>query len=375
MRISAKRTNRIMGFICILLLMLPLAAFAANKVVVIPLFDSSCTSGTCKPLKNIVTVAKAGGMFTDPVAAMASITDASFDNPYLVVIGPGVYTVTSPVVMKSYVDIAGSGKNITTITGMISGGTAADAAIIKGATDSTLSSLHVSNAGGSGAYSIGLYIGVYQNYMNVNDVLLVVRGGVQNRAIHNEGGALTIRGANISVSNSGGTTGIAIYNNGSAYMFDIDADVSGGTNSFGVFNVSALLGSMNNVYIWAHNSTNNHGVYNGSSSNIKMNNVDIRAENGSKGYGVYNSDSSPKMTNVTAMTNCILSYGVYNDGSSPVIRGSRLDGLTDGLFTKGGTATVSQSTIKNGAAVDTGGINTCVACDNGAGAALNGICL
>ena len=106
-----------------------------------------------------------------------------------------------------------------------------------------------------------------------------------------------------------------------------------------------------------------------------MNNVDIRAENGSKGYGVYNSDSSPKMTNVTAMTNCILSYGVYNDGSSPVIRGSRLDGLTDGLFTKGGTATVSQSTIKNGAAVDTGGINTCVACDNGAGAALNGICL
>ena len=122
MKSSTWMTKGIVVLIGALFVLAQVTAFAANKVVVIPLFDSSCTSGTCKPLKNIVTVAKANGMFTDPVAALNSITDASVTNPYLVVIGPGVYTVTAPVVMKEWVDITGSGENVTKIKGAISTG-------------------------------------------------------------------------------------------------------------------------------------------------------------------------------------------------------------------------------------------------------------
>ncbi len=102
--------------LCLILSCLPISAQAADKVVVIPLF------GHGKPLKNIVTVAKANGKFTDPVAAVNSITDASYDNPYLVVIGPGVYTLTHTLVMKPWVDITGSGENVTRLVGAISHG-------------------------------------------------------------------------------------------------------------------------------------------------------------------------------------------------------------------------------------------------------------
>jgi pectin methylesterase-like acyl-CoA thioesterase len=72
--------------------------------------------------KNIITVAKSGGDFTDPVAAVDSISDASATNPYLVVIAPGVYTVTQTLQMKQYVDIAGSGEEVTKLTGAIKTG-------------------------------------------------------------------------------------------------------------------------------------------------------------------------------------------------------------------------------------------------------------
>ena len=71
-------------------------------------------------LKNVVTVSAHGGNFTDPVAAVNSITDASTSNRYLVVIGPGEYTITQTLIMKPHVDIIGSEKDTTKLRGAIS---------------------------------------------------------------------------------------------------------------------------------------------------------------------------------------------------------------------------------------------------------------
>lgn len=69
---------------------------------------------------NVVVVATDGtGDFTDPVAALNSIVDASADKPYLLKINPGVYTLdsSSRLYLKSYVDIEGSGEGVTKIQG------------------------------------------------------------------------------------------------------------------------------------------------------------------------------------------------------------------------------------------------------------------
>lgn len=87
------------------------SASAQNKVVVIPMAGDDL-----KPLKNIVSVAKANGDFNNPIAALSSITNASANNPYLVVIAPGVYDLGNEMLtLKPFVSIQGSGAQITTL--------------------------------------------------------------------------------------------------------------------------------------------------------------------------------------------------------------------------------------------------------------------
>ena len=113
------------SFLVFLSLLLPLAAYAHNRVVVVPL-----SGDDIEPLSNIVTVAKRNGDFSNPLAAMASITDASASNPYLIVIAPGVYNLGGQLVMKEFVNIAGSGKEVTTLTGNVSTTSVETAALV-----------------------------------------------------------------------------------------------------------------------------------------------------------------------------------------------------------------------------------------------------
>jgi len=327
MMISTKVMDRILFSVVVFFFLSPLTVFAANKVVVIPLFGD-CTVSVCNPLKNIVTVGKSNGQFTDPVAAVASITDASAINPYLVVIGPGVYTITQTLVMKQYVSIAGSGEETTKITGAISTPFFTSSVIVRGASNAALSSLTVENTGGND-YSI---------------------------ALHNSDASPRV--SNVSTLANGGKYNIGVYNASSfPVMTDVTTTVAGGTGSV------------------------NHAVENTSSS-PKMIRVSATASGPGTNYGISNFVSGstvpsfPTMTDVTALATGGESYGVYNEGSSSaLIRRSTLSGDTRGLYTVNGTATVSQSTIKYGAQVGGGtGTHSCVACDNGSGVLLSASC-
>ena len=109
-----------------------------------------------KKMKNVVTVAKSGGQYTDVRTAIDSIADAGADNPYLVYIGPGVYTVTSPIQLKAYVTVMGSGREATLLKGALSTNMNTTSAVILGADNASLAQLSVENTGG-GYYSIGVY--------------------------------------------------------------------------------------------------------------------------------------------------------------------------------------------------------------------------
>jgi hypothetical protein len=287
-------------------------AYAADKVVIIPM-------ASAKPLKNIVTVAKAYGNFTDPVVAVNSITDASATNPYLVLIAPGTYTLTTSLVMKPYVDISGSGENVTKLTGAISSATAETSMTVKGANHTTLSNLSISNTGGNG-YSIGIYTTGLDISARLQQVLATATGGDENISVLNDHSSPIMTGVNII---AGGTAaaniGVYNYTYSSPIMTEVNTVVSGAADV-------------------------NYGVLNYNHSSPTMTEVHTAASGGTTNYGVEN-----------ALT------------SSPAIRRSSIAGATDGLHNNGATSTISQSTILNGVS---GGGATCIACDNGAGHVL-----
>lgn len=71
---------------------------AENMLLNIPVYGTDPN-----PIRNVVTVAKSGGDYNSPIGALNSIHDADEDNRYTVVIGPGVYHLSGPLVMKPYV--------------------------------------------------------------------------------------------------------------------------------------------------------------------------------------------------------------------------------------------------------------------------------
>lgn len=364
MMLLSKAMKVMLGFIGVLILLAPLTVLAQNKVVVIPLFGDDA-----KPLKNIVTVAKANGMFTDPVAAVNSITDASGINPYLVFIGPGVYQITSTLVMKPYVNIIGSGENFTILKGAISKNDYNESAIISGRENSALTSLTVENTGGA-KNSIGLYN--YACSPKVSNVNFMANGGTENYGVYNEYYSSPTM-TDVTASAFGGAVSVGIFNSSSGpKMTNVTATSSKATYTCGIHNNYGSYPVMTDINVRASGGAETYGVFNGNNSGPTMTNVTALAFLGTENYGVRNEDSSPTMTNVTATASGTVSAGVYNYQSSPRIRRSTMQGDTAGLYSVGGTTRVSQSSIIGG--VNGTGTKKCVASDNGYGEALNASC-
>lgn len=68
-----------------------------------------------KQIGNTVTVAKSGADFTSVREAVNSVTSAAATNPYIVLVYPGVYTETSTITLKPYVNIVGFSPSSTII--------------------------------------------------------------------------------------------------------------------------------------------------------------------------------------------------------------------------------------------------------------------
>lgn len=162
-----------------LVCLLSVSAYSHQKVVVVPL-------SLAKKLGNVVTVAKSGGDFTTPAAAMASISDARYDNPYIIVIGPGIYQLSETLVMKNYVSVIGSGQFATILRGAISTVYADQrSALVSGRGTGELSNLAIENSGGS-SFSFGIFSFDPDSFV-IQNVRVKVSGGNNNRGIFLDG--------------------------------------------------------------------------------------------------------------------------------------------------------------------------------------------
>ncbi|GHA22070.1 hypothetical protein GCM10008090_34870 [Arenicella chitinivorans] len=231
--------TRTMLVACGILFTLHYAAFAHNKVVVVPLGDGTAEF---KTIKNIVTVGLDNADFSNPMDAMAAITDASSLNPYLIVIGPGTYTMGQPLQIKPNVHLAGSGVDVTILEAGY------------GATNLPASAVVTTSGGGSSRVSIrdlsiiqygfGQYssTGIYANGPTVIDnVDIDVRAsGPNNYGIYANQSPLTLRKTTINVRNATSFSIGTYLNAGSAGITDTTINVRNGTFVAAVYNESSL---------------------------------------------------------------------------------------------------------------------------------------
>jgi hypothetical protein len=256
--------------------------------------DVTCESDdeSAAGLVSTVVVSPVGSATQNGTAlkdALAGITDASADNPYLLKIEPGVYDLGSlqfsRLEMKSFVDVEGSGEGVTTITSSNSSGT------VMGAANSELRSLTVKHTGGPNGATAILD---FANDFRVTHVTAAASGeGPINYGVNILGTAMLSQVTATASGASARNTGVEIR--GTATLDQVTATGSGGSGD------------------------------------------------GSRGVEISAVDATAVLSQVTATASGgPFSYGVLNAGSTQ-IHNSRISGDTATLGNNAGTMRVGAS--------------------------------
>ena len=232
----------------------------------------------------VIWVATSGGDFTTIGAALASITDNSSTSRYLIKVAPGAYTETSTIVLKDFVDIEGSGQNVTTITPTSEGPGLTAAGPL------TSEVRHLTVDVGTGAD------GIYTTNVVAGSVSFLHVTAIGDRGVVNSNSSPTMN----NVTASGISSGVMNFSS-SPTMNSVTA-----TGEFAVYNETSSP-TMNNV------------IANGSAAGVRN-----------------RTSSAPMMNGVTASGY----YGMYNSSSSPTIRNSVITGSSLSI------SNISSSTAK-----------------------------
>ena len=282
-----------------------------------------------KKVEHVILVAKKRGDFTDIKAAMDSITDANETNRYLVYVGPGVYTVTTPIQLKPWVTLKGSGENATLLKSAVSSSVNT---IIIGSDNAAITELSIENLGG-GNDSTGIYNDSASPI--INHIKVTSTGGNDNnRGIFNTGNsapALT----NVTATAFGGSSNAGIVNvNSSPTMNNVTASASGGSqHNHGISNHESSP-TMTNVTATASGGTYAYGIANLSYSSPLMKYVTAIAKDGADSLGISNYDNaSPIMYYVTATASggSHSTNGILNNNAFPTIYHSTAKGSTGAI--------------------------------------------
>ncbi len=204
----------------------PLAVASSTLVDALnaDLLDGEHGSAFQRHHANVVVVAKSGGDFDTVSAALASISDASDTNRYIVKVMPGVYT--EQVTMKRYVDIEGSGELTTRIT---FDGTSGSTGTLVGANDAEVRFLTVEST----RVSPAIYTSATSPRLTHVTAAITGTGNMARAIVVVDLAAPVMRHVTAVASGGNSTYGIYIFNS-SPDMYDVTATASGSSNCIGV---------------------------------------------------------------------------------------------------------------------------------------------
>ncbi|HET9316919.1 MAG TPA: hypothetical protein VFQ51_15105 [Vicinamibacteria bacterium] len=280
------------------------------------------------------------------VTALIGITTASATNPWLLKIEPGTYDVgPTPLIMKPFVDIEGSGEGVTRITG--TGQTTNALGTVHAVTDSELRDLTVENRGGD-AYAKALFVdGGTPRISNVT--VLAFGGTIESQGFFAQNGA-TPRVDHLTA------TGIA----------------TGSATSFGVINLAAhpVYFHVNAVAVGG-NFAVAMGTYAGAAPTVRSG-VAIASGANTENQGFASNGGNPTYENVVGIATgaAVNNLGCLNFGSpstvvmrTAICRGIGATGINYGALNNGGANVTIIDLVADGV----GGANARGVENNGAG--------
>lgn len=209
----------------------------SEVLLVPPSNDQSCdaTETTLKlaSYSNTIVVSASSGVSetngTKLRETLNGITGASADNPYLLKLEPGVYYLgIYSLMMKSYVDIEGSGQGVTRI--VVNGGPSVIQAINN--VNSEVRDLAL-NIDTEGTVSAVLSLSPDFRLTNVT-VKATGTSSFSTVTVAGFNGIGTIKNSTISSTHSGGTKSYAVYSNGSGTVTVLNSVLQGGNSSIKV---------------------------------------------------------------------------------------------------------------------------------------------
>jgi hypothetical protein len=170
--------------------------------------------------------------------ALASITDASDSNRYLVHIEPGVYDLsTTRLDMKSHVDIEGSGEKVTIITAAGTPNTADPLwpmSTLLGADNAELRFLTVRNTGGD-ANAVAIYNRETSPRLT-HVTVIATNGSSQTLGVFNNGGSSIMSEVTITATGNSGVAGVFLFRGASTMLMNVTVTASAppGWNALGI---------------------------------------------------------------------------------------------------------------------------------------------
>lgn len=146
--------------------------------------------------QNVLIVAQDGGDFNNPYLALSSITSSSAANPWTILVMPGVYTITSPLLFSQpYVSMVGVDPLTCRIIGNLNGLSTAQIA----AGNVTIKNLALDYQISSGSHAAAVFS---QGAFNATlDNLILCQGAYNGGVTDSFQGIDTTAGGNYTVSN------------------------------------------------------------------------------------------------------------------------------------------------------------------------------
>ena len=285
------------------------------------------------------------------LAALADITTATEVNPYLVKLEPGIYDLDNlSLYMKEWVDIEGSGRNMTTIRSRVTTG---GDAVVLGADSAEMRSLTLINMGG-GEYVYAIYndhvsprfidmdviayggsednVGIRNEYSSahIERVSVKAQGGDWSHGISSIYSSVVMHNVQVTVINSSLGYNIGIGSTGDSFpiMTDITVNALGGATNTGIEN-SGADSYMNNVRVNVSGDDSNKGIVDRGSAAV-MSDFEVTVSGGEFNTGFFcESDSSPFLNNVRviAANGSNINYGIVSQGCSPKLKGVSVEAL------------------------------------------------